>query len=191
MSSLYDYSTVASNAVDGNLDSQWKKCAITKMDTTSPWLLVDLLFEYHILYVRIKNRNCPCYTRSQPFDVRVGNNNQNGGIYNAFCVQQGSIPTQNTMKIFDCLRAQEVVTSAFIHHRISHILRYANLKRMVSKFRVRLAKNLNFYKAGKVAVILRVCCYYRITSRKIVLYSTYALDVEETFYAEMLHCYLQ
>ena len=102
MSSLYDYSTVASNAVDGNLDSQWKKCAITKMDTTSPWLLVDLLFEYHILYVRIKNRNCPCYTRSQPFDVRVGNNNQNGGIYNAFCVQQGSIPTKNTMKRFEC-----------------------------------------------------------------------------------------
>ena len=102
MSSLYDPSSVASNAVDGSLDSQWRKCAVTEEEPTSPWLLVDLLFEYHILYVRIQNRVGEHYARSQPFDVRVGNNNQTGGTANGFCVQQGSIPTQNTMKRFDC-----------------------------------------------------------------------------------------
>ena len=102
MSSLYDYKSVASNAVDGNLDSQWTKCAITKRDATSPWLLVDLLFECHILYVRIKNRDGKVFHRSQPFDVRVGNNNQSGGSLNEFCVQQGSILTVNTLKRFDC-----------------------------------------------------------------------------------------
>ena len=102
MSSLYDSSTVASNAVDGSLHSSHWTCAITKRESTSPWLLVDLLFEYHILYVRIKNRNYRKYVQSQPFDVRVGNSSQNGGASNDFCVQQGSIPTKNTMKRFEC-----------------------------------------------------------------------------------------
>ena len=102
MSSQFDSTAVASNAVDGDLNANHEKCAITQKEPTSPWLLVDLLFEYHIPYVRIKNRDNGDYARSQPFDVRVGSNNQNGGISNGFCVQQGSIPTQNTMKRFDC-----------------------------------------------------------------------------------------
>ena len=103
MSSLFNQYTIASNAVDGNLKSSYDKCAITLKDTTSPWLLVDLRAQYHILYVRIKNRmNEASLTRSQPFDVRVGNSNQNGGISNDFCVHQGSIPTVDTIKRFDC-----------------------------------------------------------------------------------------
>ena len=103
MSSLYDQYTVASNAVDGNLFSSHRTCAITKLETTSPWLLLDLLAQYHILYVRIKNRKHLTSLRSsQPFDVRVGNSNQNGGISNDFCVHQGSIPTVDTIKRFDC-----------------------------------------------------------------------------------------
>ena len=103
MSSQYDSKRFASYAVDGNLHSSAWTCAVTKRESTSPWLLVDLLFEYYILYVRIKNRNCHlCYIRSQPFDVRVGNSSQNGGASNAFCVQQGSIRTKNTLKRFDC-----------------------------------------------------------------------------------------
>ena len=97
MSSLWRHDTVASNAVDGK-----RTASMTQKDRTSPWLLVDLLFEYHILYVRIQNRNLANYIRSQPFDVRVGNNNQTGGAANAFCVQQGSIPTKDTKKRFDC-----------------------------------------------------------------------------------------
>ena len=103
MSSLHDQYTVASNAVDGNLKSSHSTCAITKLETTSPWLLVDLLAQYHILYVQIKTRNhYPSIQRSQPFDVRVGNSDQNGGISNDFCVHQGSIPTVDTIKRFDC-----------------------------------------------------------------------------------------
>ena len=103
MSSLFDPDTVASNAVDGNLFSSHWTCAITKLETTSPWLLVDLLAQYDILYVRIKNRKIQVsLDRSQPFDVRVGNSNQNGGISNDFCVHQGSIPTVDTIKRFDC-----------------------------------------------------------------------------------------
>ena len=103
MSSLYSQYTIASNAVDGNLISSHPYCALTKLESTSPWLLVDLLAQYHILYVRIKNRNTvKSLTRSQPFDVRVGNSNQNGGISNDFCVDQGSIPTVDTIKRFDC-----------------------------------------------------------------------------------------
>ena len=103
MSSLYDQDTFASKAVDGNLISAHRTCAITKKEATSPWLLVDLRTQYHILYVRIKNRHIQRYIeRSQPFDVRVGNSKQNGGISNDFCVHQGSIPTANTIKRFDC-----------------------------------------------------------------------------------------
>ena len=103
MSSLYDQYTIASNAVDGNLKSNHYTCAITKLESTSPWLLVDLLTQYHILYVRIKNRKHQAsLRRSQPFDVRVGNSNQTGGISNDFCVNQGSIPTVDTIKRFDC-----------------------------------------------------------------------------------------
>jgi len=103
MSSNFDSINVASNAVDGSLYSSHGTCAFTLMEPTSPWLLVDLLFEYRILYVRVKNRKVYEYAaRSQPFDVRVGNNNQTGGISNDFCVQQGSIPTTDTVKRFDC-----------------------------------------------------------------------------------------
>ena len=102
MSSQFDSHTVASNAVDGNPHSSHWTCAITKRESISPWLLVDLLSQYHILYVRIKNRNYYKFKRSQPFDVRVGNSNQYGGIANEFCVQQGSIPTKDTMMRFDC-----------------------------------------------------------------------------------------
>ena len=101
MSSQCDSSTVASNALDGGLSTSHTTCALTKKDLTSPWLIVDLLSEYHILYVRIINRE---HQHSQPFDVRVGNNNQNGGTSNNFCVQQGSIPTKDTMMRFDCPR---------------------------------------------------------------------------------------
>ena len=102
MSSQYDSTAVASNAVDGNLYSSHGTCAITKKDSTSPWLLVDLLSEYRILYVRIKNRKQEGYNRSNPFDVRVGNSNQNGGTSNDFCVQQGSILTADTLMRFNC-----------------------------------------------------------------------------------------
>ena len=102
MSSQYDSNTVALNAVDGNLYSQHRTCAITKRESTSPRLLVDLLSEYHILYVRVKNRDLAAFIRSQPFDIRVGNSNQHGGILNGFCVQQGSIPTKDTIMKFDC-----------------------------------------------------------------------------------------
>ena len=89
MSSLYDQNTVALNAVDGNL---FLGC-----------VLVDLLDQYDILYVRIKNRKHQLsLNRSQPFDVRVGNSNQNGGISNDFCVHQESILTLDTIKRFDC-----------------------------------------------------------------------------------------
>ena len=93
---------VESNAVDGNLDSSWSSCAITLDSPISPWLLIDLLSEYHIQYVRIKNLKHANLQRFQPFDVRIGSNNQNGGKSNGFCVQQGSIPTKDTMKRFDC-----------------------------------------------------------------------------------------
>ena len=103
MSSTFNEYKVASNAVDGNLKSGHMTCACTKKEATSPWLLVDLLDQYHILYVRIKNRGyLPYIQRSQPFDVRVGNSNQTGGISNDFCVHQGSIPTVDTIKRFDC-----------------------------------------------------------------------------------------
>ena len=103
MSSLHDSKTAASKAVDGDRQPGYWKCACTQMEPTSPWLLVDLLSEYHIMYVQIQNRhNYKYVVRSQPFDVRVGDSNQTGEASNDFCVQQGSIPTANTLKRFDC-----------------------------------------------------------------------------------------
>ena len=105
MSSLYDSRTVASNAVDGNLLSHHSTCAITKKEIISPWLLIDLLSEYYVIYVRIKNRaHSKAIMRSQPFDVRVGNSNQNGGVSNNYCFKQGSIATADTLARFNCFQ---------------------------------------------------------------------------------------
>ena len=103
MSSLFAAKSIASNAVDGNLVSSRSTCAITKMDVTSPWILIDLLADYHIFYVRIKNRlKLSTIQRSQPFDVRVGYSTQLGGVSNDYCVKQASIPTADTIMRFDC-----------------------------------------------------------------------------------------
>ena len=103
MSSLYQSTTAASKAVDGDRQPGNEKCACTLAEPTSPWLLVDLLSEYHIMYVQTQNRRkYRLAARSQPFDVRVGNSNQTVEASNDFCVQQGSIPTANKLKRFDC-----------------------------------------------------------------------------------------
>ena len=103
MSSLHDATTVASNAVDGNLYSHHRTCAITRKGDSSPWLLVDLLADYNILYIRIKPRRYEIsLSRSQPFDVRVGNSNQAGGNSNGYCIKQGRVPKVNTLTRFNC-----------------------------------------------------------------------------------------
>ena len=102
MSSVYDSSRAARNAVDGSLASGKGHCAIAKKQRTSPWLIIDLGTKHYIHHVQIKNRKYSFSSRSQPFDVRVGDSSKNGGVSNDYCVKQGSIATVDTLKRFDC-----------------------------------------------------------------------------------------
>ena len=98
MSSVYDRTTVPSNVNDGALVVGHSTCALTHKEA-SPWWIVELLGEYQVLYVRILNR---LLGRSQPFDVRVGNSYQDGGVSNNYCVEQKSNSIANTLIRFDC-----------------------------------------------------------------------------------------
>lgn len=103
MSSVYDGSTIAKNSVDGRTVSTHALCSLTKLTNDRPWLMVDLGVEYRILYVKVKSRECiKCVRRSEPFDILVGNNDDNGGVRNGHCVQKAHVGAADTLKRFNC-----------------------------------------------------------------------------------------
>ena len=102
-SSVHDKSTIPQNAVDGNLHSSHGTCALTQRTSSRSWLKVDLKAEYNVFYVQIKGReNEGAMQRSQPFDVLIGNSNENGGASNQYCFQQCKHDAVNSLKRFDC-----------------------------------------------------------------------------------------
>ena len=101
-SSIYDSKIKPENAVDGNLHSSHGTCTLTRTSSIS-WLKVDLEAEHNVFYVQIKSReNWNDVRRFQPFDVLIGNSNENGGASNQFCFQQCNHDTANSLKRFDC-----------------------------------------------------------------------------------------
>ncbi len=99
-SSDYNHVTLAKFAVDGKFNSR-----ITHtVHEVKPWWRVDLGQTAVVQSVTIQNRPiCWCYTRLNPFDVRVGDSLVNNGRDNKLCVQNGSFLYAGQVKRFQCM----------------------------------------------------------------------------------------
>ncbi|XP_065069243.1 uncharacterized protein LOC135694427 [Rhopilema esculentum] len=99
LSTQYDGSTFAANAVDGSLEAVHSTCAITKhLSSPSPWFRVDLQQTHPVRSVALQNRDIPYYwNRMNPFDVRVGMS-----LKNAKCVDGASFIHKNQYLSLEC-----------------------------------------------------------------------------------------
>ncbi|KAG2464870.1 FUCL4 protein, partial [Polypterus senegalus] len=91
-SSMYSF-YYASNAIDGNRNSQFAlgSCACTDA-TSNPWWRVDLLQTYKVSMVVITNRGDCCPERINGAEIRIGNSLENDGNSNPRCATITSIP---------------------------------------------------------------------------------------------------
>lgn len=94
---MYFPSTYAN---DGNKSGDHSVCAITTQ-TPSPWWLVDLGDVAIIERIAVKSGSTWKTQIINPFDIRVGNDNRNGGINNPFCAASVTLPA-GEMKTFTC-----------------------------------------------------------------------------------------
>ncbi|CAH3036503.1 unnamed protein product, partial [Porites lobata] len=90
----------ASNAVDGEKDLHYKKCAHTNQES-DPWWRVDLGRVEPVAEVNILNRGDCCGDRLNGAEMRVGNQTANGGANNHLCADNIQIPTASS-KTYVC-----------------------------------------------------------------------------------------
>ncbi|KAL2079106.1 hypothetical protein ACEWY4_024850 [Coilia grayii] len=87
----------ASNAIDGNRDSNFNHGSCTATDTqTNPWWRVDLLKEYIITSVVITNRGDCCPERLDGAEIRIGNSLLDNGNDNPLAAVIPSIPARHS-----------------------------------------------------------------------------------------------
>eukprot|EP00112_Aurelia_sp_Birch-Aquarium-sp1_P002743 Seg1304.4 transcript_id=Seg1304.4/GoldUCD/mRNA.D3Y31 product=Fucolectin-1 protein_id=Seg1304.4/GoldUCD/D3Y31 len=91
---------VPSFANDGDRDTTWRKCAITKNEIKSYWL-VDLRAPYLVHSVAVVSSRDWGETNINPYDIRVGNNKAEGGIHNPLCAGNINM-VPNKMKTIAC-----------------------------------------------------------------------------------------
>ncbi|KAL2079108.1 hypothetical protein ACEWY4_024852 [Coilia grayii] len=94
VSSPYSGFGLASNAIDGNRDSNFDhaSCTHTARGQTNPWWRVDLLKVYIITSVVITNRGDCCPERLDGAEIRIGNSLVNNGNDNPLAAVITSIP---------------------------------------------------------------------------------------------------
>nr|Q9I928.1 RecName: Full=Fucolectin-4; Flags: Precursor [Anguilla japonica]BAB03526.1 fucolectin-4 [Anguilla japonica] len=91
----------ASNAIDGNRDSNYHHGSCTHTEGANPWWRVDLLQVYTIASVTITNRGDCCGERISGARILIGNSLENNGINNPQCSVIGSLATGET-RTFHC-----------------------------------------------------------------------------------------
>ncbi|XP_028969767.1 uncharacterized protein LOC105006817 isoform X4 [Esox lucius] len=101
-SSLYTWKNKASDAIDGDRDSNYLSgsCAFTGNEN-KPWWRVDLKDVYSIRSVSLTNRGDCCPERLNGAEIRIGNSLENNGIKNPRCAVISNIPAGET-KSFQC-----------------------------------------------------------------------------------------
>eukprot|EP00795_Rhopilema_esculentum_P004248 gene4248-20439_t len=102
LSTQYDGSTFAANAVDGSLEAWHSTCAITTHQSFPPWFRVDLQQTLPVRSVALQNRRDCCWNRMNPFDVRVGMSLENDGRVNPKCVDGASFIHGNQYLSLEC-----------------------------------------------------------------------------------------
>lgn len=94
----HDSSLANNGDSDGDLPS---KCSMTSR-TENPWWQVDLSKRANVFTVAIRSTNSDDYLDCiNPFDIRVGDNDNNGGISNSLCVSSATL-TPGERKILKC-----------------------------------------------------------------------------------------
>ena len=91
---------VASLGNDGDKSGDSLKCAITNADV-NPWWKVDLGAKARVLRVAVISRSDHYHYRINPFYIRVGDKDADGGVENAYCAKNATV-VMGAMKSFDC-----------------------------------------------------------------------------------------
>eukprot|EP00795_Rhopilema_esculentum_P004283 gene4283-20479_t len=100
MAAIFDNTTVASNAVDGNRSTDFFSCAQTV--TGSPaWLQVDLGKKAVVKSVHVISLEVPIRSMSQ-FNIKVGQSTENGGQSNSACGTEITIPDSDNDITVQC-----------------------------------------------------------------------------------------
>ncbi|KAM4693039.1 fucolectin-like [Discoglossus pictus] len=90
------------NAIDGNKDSDYNHGSCTHTNAEdNPWWRVDLLRDYHIVYIKITNRGDCCGDRLIGAEILVGNSLQNNGNDNTRCAVINAI-TDGQTQTYEC-----------------------------------------------------------------------------------------
>ncbi|XP_064182541.1 fucolectin-4-like [Anguilla rostrata] len=97
----YDAFAHASNAIDGNRDSNYHHGSCTHTEGANPWWRVDLLQVYTIASVTITNRGDCCGERISGARILIGNSLESNGINNPQCSMIG-IMTAGETRTFRC-----------------------------------------------------------------------------------------
>jgi len=84
----------------------------------NPFWKVDLEHTAVVLNVTVKNNN----NRINPFDIRVGNMDTNGGRNNALCVAGATLPDEGGMKNFTCPETEGRYVSIHLSRKENLIL---------------------------------------------------------------------
>ncbi|KAI9515416.1 hypothetical protein NQZ68_026150 [Dissostichus eleginoides] len=101
-SSLYNFESIAYNAIDGNRASAWGQgsCTHTKADF-NPWWRLDLGKTHKIYSVNITNTLDSVPQRLNGAEIRIGDSLENNGNNNPRCAVISSIPAGFT-ETFQC-----------------------------------------------------------------------------------------
>ena len=96
LSSIYKNNSIAALAVDGKKETP--DCALSKFEENA-WLRVDLQASAILESVTIVSQR---YRAMRAFDVRAGNNFQDGGVRNPPCQLNINIPADSTTVNVQC-----------------------------------------------------------------------------------------
>ena len=83
-------------------DSIGTRIHASTSSVVNPFWKVDLKHTAVVLNVTVQNTNDVYGIRINPFDIRVGNMDTNGGISNPLCVAGATLPDEGGMKNFTC-----------------------------------------------------------------------------------------
>ncbi|PWA33138.1 hypothetical protein CCH79_00018706, partial [Gambusia affinis] len=160
----------ASNAIDGNLNSDLKKGSCTHTETeNNPWWRVDLLDSYVVTQVVITNRGDCCGERLNGAAVHIGNSLQKDGTANPLVdtISTAAAGSSYSIKFSKHVEGRYVTIIAPGVNRVLHICEVE-----VYGYRAPTEENVAVYgKASQSTVYPGAIAYYAIDGNRASLWS--------------------
>ncbi|XP_043972205.1 uncharacterized protein LOC122830697 [Gambusia affinis] len=160
----------ASNAIDGNLNSDLKKGSCTHTETeNNPWWRVDLLDSYVVTQVVITNRGDCCGERLNGAAVHIGNSLQKDGTANPLVatISTAAAGSSHSIKLSKRVEGRYVTIIAPGVNRVLHICEVE-----VYGYRAPTEENVAVYgKASQSTVYPGALAYYAIDGNRAALWS--------------------